>query len=289
MAATPTAPMAAFMSHNNNRLANGSRGLPSWSRAPLTHRHQQQQVRRGIVTRLDPLRQAAATHNEEPSQSSQDKKGLKKGVSQSTLEFLQKQHEEILKSLTAQVDSLKVENRELKLKMVMRDTATPVNKTRRSSQEILEQESGDISKMKTELVQLRARNMFLEEQLKSNGTAVSGTCDCKLELERMKVLNYTMWTELSKLRKEQESSPVLDNTDFESTVRSVNSFNKSELGNQEQRGSVSIKSKRNTAKSLNSSDGIIRRNSNSNMKAKSTTLPYITKGTSNVKSSVGSL
>jgi len=130
-----------------------------------------------------------------------------------TIQFLQDQHRAVLGALAGELDKLKVENRDLKFRLVMRDTATPKANKRVPA-------ASDIMAMQTELSELRQKNAAMERERSEARSAAAApaaptapaaktaTTDAaqglgnELEINRVNKMNFDLLSEVAALRHE---------------------------------------------------------------------------------------
>jgi len=151
---------------------------------------------------LDPITQRSDRNGDGASASQQPGTPPQ----QVTIKFLQDQHRAVLGALAGELDKLKVENRDLKFRLVMRDTATPKAKTRAPSNATA---AADVVAMRKELVELRQKNAAMEqERSEARAAAAAGVAGSQgvenngLELNRVNKLNFDLLSEVAALRHE---------------------------------------------------------------------------------------
>lgn len=174
--------------------------LPSWSRKPLGRSPSSQRLGVGVgfgepgsvhstgIAEGENFFTANYPANEMTGAPSDSRK----------LKFLQKQHQELLSSLSAEVEMLKIENRDLKFRIVMRDTATPPSSSRESEGEPAQ--TKEITMLKQQLASANAQNA----ELKTSNEILNGTHGEQegfhQEFERLSKMNTYLLNEVSTLR-----------------------------------------------------------------------------------------
>jgi len=123
-----------------------------------------------------------------------------------TIQFLQDQHRAVLGALAGELDKLKVENRDLKFRLVMRDTATPKAKTRAPAANSNGAAAADVVAMRTELSELRQKNATMEQEQSESRAASANEgaygLENELEMNRVNKLNFDLLSEVAALRHE---------------------------------------------------------------------------------------
>merc|ERR1712196_164683 len=105
------------------------------------------------------------------------------------LEFLEEQHRGVLAALSGEVETLKLENRDLKFRLVMRDTATPKTSKRADKQPAAPARPDPASQavldsLRQEIVDLRAKNKQLQDRAHERAASQDdGSMSYRLEVE----------------------------------------------------------------------------------------------------------
>jgi len=181
--------------------------LPNWSRPPFgrapAHRRATRSTTVTTLQSLNKPTKVQPTVTQPPKIKAVD--ADEAGNHQ--IEFLQQEHQAVLGSLAAEVENLKMENRDLKFRLVMRDTATPDKRggTRLQASSAGTSESL-VEKLRKENAELRDRNTELVGQQQQRAAGASDGAGAahehEHELQRLNQFNCNLVAEVAALRHE---------------------------------------------------------------------------------------
>lgn len=183
--------------------------LPNWSRPPFgrapTHRRA---TRNTTVTTLQSLNKPTKAPAKAGAQPPKIETTEAEGPGNHQIEFLQQEHQAVLGSLAAEVENLKMENRDLKFRLVMRDTATPDQRGRTRPQASSAGTSESlVEKLRKENAELNERNTTLVGQQAQQAAGADGGGAAQ-ELQRLNQFNCNLVAEVAALRHELNQTRV---------------------------------------------------------------------------------
>jgi hypothetical protein len=108
------------------------------------------------------------------------------------------QHRAVLGALGDELKKLKVENRDLKFRLVMRDTATPKAKARPSGES-----AGTVTALRKELAELQEKNSQMERARALD--RAEATVELEVGLKKVNTLNFELLSEVAALRHELQA------------------------------------------------------------------------------------